>query len=158
MPQDNLPELVWQAPEFRHYPKSAGWYAALIACVVLVVAFFIIVETDLFAAISLGIIGLLILAFAAQRPQTVDITLTHKGIRFGSVFYPYKQIRSFWIVNNDRHRTLNFHTSAMVNNTIIMELAQADPETVRLYLLNFLPEHPDTEETVVQKIMHRFNF
>ncbi|MDE2311937.1 MAG: hypothetical protein KGJ93_02500 [Patescibacteria group bacterium] len=150
-------KIIWQAPEFRHYPKGYGWYFALGAISVMIVGYFAI-ERDIFAAISLGIMALLLFYFAKQQPQVVEIEITNKGIRYGAIIFPYKQIKHFWIVSNERHRTLNIHTTAWLNNMIILQLEDQNPEIVREYLINYLPEHTETEETTAQRLMHRLKF
>jgi hypothetical protein len=158
MPTQNQNSISWDAWEFKHYAKSLGWYVTLVSVFILLIAFFIIVESDIFAAVSLGIIGILIIIFSRQLPQRVTIELTEKGVHFGNLFYPYKQLKYFWVVNNDRHKTVNFTTSALVNNVVILELENEDPEEVSDFLLKYLPEHHLTEETTAQKVMHRFKF
>ena len=155
---DKTHVLSWQAHEFRPYPKNLGWYVTLISIAILVIAFFVLVENDIFAAVSLGLIAILIYLFSRQTPQRVEIELNNRGVKFDQLFYPYKQLKYFWVVHNNDHQTVNFHTSALVNNTVILELENQDPEAVRQYLLQHLPEHPETEATPVQKIMHRFKF
>ncbi len=150
--------ISWQASEFKYYPKSVGWYATLISVAVLIIAFFIIFQRDIFAAVSLGLIAILIALFSKHTPNKINIELNSKGVKFGQLFYPYKQLKYFWVVHNEHHQTINFHTSALVNNILILELEEQDPEITRIYLLQFLPEHKETEPTVVQKIMHRFKF
>ena len=158
MVDQKLKTISWQASEFRHYPKNVGWYVVLISLTILTIGFFVIVEGDIFAAVSLGILAILIFIFAGQVPQKVDIELSSKGVKFGKLFYQYKQIKYFWLVLNERHKTLNFVTSAFVNNTLILELEDQDPEIVRDYLIKYLPEHSQTEETASQRTMHRFKF
>jgi len=155
---ENQHTISWEAWEFKHYPKSLGWYVTLISVSVLVVAFFIFVESDIFAAVSLAIIAALIIIFSRQLPQKVNIELSPKGVKFGNLLYPHKQLKYFWIVNNQNHKTLNLQTSAFVNNTVILELEDQDPEVIRNYLIRYLPEHPQTEETPAQKIMHKLKF
>ena len=158
MPNENQNTLSWEAAEFKHYPKNLGWYVVLIAVALMVMAFFIIIQSDIFAAVSLGILALLIIFFAGQKPQIVEIELNSKGVRFGNITYPYKQLKYFWVVYNERHQTVNFHTSALLNSVLILELENQDPEQAREYLLQYLPEHSETEETSVQKVMHRLKF
>lgn len=150
--------ITWQAHEYKHYPKTLGWYITLVAVFVLLIAFFIIVESDFFAAVCLALICMLMIVFARQTPQRVEIELNERGIKFGNLMYPYKQLKYFWVVNNERHQTVNFHTSAMLNNVVILELEQQNPETVRNFLIRYLPEHHLTDETMAQRIMHRFKF
>ena len=150
--------ISWQAHEFRHYPKSVGWYTALISITILVIIFFVLVEKDIFAAVCLGLIAVLVILFSRQTPQRVDIELNSKGVRFDKLFYPYQQLKYFWIVETEHHKTINFHNSALVNNIVILELEDQDPEDARQYLLQYLQEHYETEPTPVQKITHRFKF
>jgi len=146
MAQQHKNNISWEAWEFKHYPKNIGWYVTLISIAILVMAFFIIVENDIFAAISLGIIAALIIIFSRHAPQRVGIELTDRGITFGNLFYPHKQLKYFWVVHNENHKTLNFHTSAFVNNILILELEDQDPFEIRDFLIKHLPEHSETEE------------
>ena len=149
--------ISWQAPEFRHYPKTTGWYVTLVAISILLIGFFAI-ERDYFAAVCLAIMTGFVLFFARQVPGTVDVELNSKHVRFGNIVFPYQQIKHFWIVNNQNHRTLNLHTTALLNNIIILELEDQDPDLIRNFLLFYLPEHSETEETAAQRIMHRLKF
>ena len=157
MSQQNK-NLSWEAWEFKHYPKNAFWYAGLIILAALVIGFFVVVEKDIFAAVSLGIIAILILLFARQTPLRVKIELNSKGIKFDRLFYPYKELKSFWVVHTPHHQTINLHASAFFNNIVILELGRQHPEEARRFLLQYLPEHLETEATSAQKIMHRFKF
>jgi hypothetical protein len=150
--------LSWEAWEFKHYPKNLGWYVVLISVAIMAMAFFIIVQTDIFAAVTLGLLAVLIIIFSRQQPQRVQIELNNRGVRFGNISYPYKQLQYFWVVHNERHQTINFHTSALVNNVLILELEDQDPELAREYLLQYLPEHTEVGETSIQKVMHKLNF
>src|ERR1051326_198536 len=118
--------ISWQAPEFRHYEKTQGWYASAIALTILLVGFFII-QNDLFAAVTMGILGTIVILFARKRPEKTDIELSSRGIKFGNLLFPYKQLQYFWVVSTQNHRTVNFHTNTYLNNTIILELEDQDP-------------------------------
>lgn len=153
----NTNTVSWQAPEFRHYHKSTGWYVTLFIIAALMIAFFIF-QQDYFGVACVAIIALLAGIFASQKPRTITITLTPTGISLENLHFPYKQLRSFWIVNNEKHRTVNFETSTVMNRHLVVELEDQNPETVHEYLLQFLPEHSETEETAIQRIMHKFRF
>lgn len=150
--------ITWTAPEFRHYEKNLGWYVTFCAVAILIMGFFGIIETDWFAAICIGILTLLALFFATQRPQPVTVELDGKGLKFGTLFFPYKQLKDFWVVQNDRHRTLNFRTTTYVNNFLIVELEDQDGEQIRQFLRRHLPEHEEIHETMAQRISHKLKF
>lgn len=149
--------LSWQAPEFRHYPKNAAWYITLIIVAVLIIAFQLL-QKDIFGAISILIFTIFVIIFSWQRPRLINIRLTTSGVAVDESFIPYKSIRYFWLVNNENHRTLNMETTAYLNRTLILQLDDQDPEQVRETLVKSVPEHPKTEETLAQRIMHRLKF
>ena len=154
----NQTSITWQAPEFKDYHKNLGWYITLTAITILTVAFFVIVEDDIFAAVTLGLIGILIFIFSRQKPQIVNIELNDRGIQFANIFYPYKQLKFFWVVHNQNHQTINVITSAFINNLLILELLDQDPEEIRKFLIKYIPEHQETQETPIQRIMHKLKF
>lgn len=157
MPPPTQQSISWQAPEFRHYEKNFGWYVTLVAISALVVGFFII-QSDFFAAITTAILAILIILFSRHKPEIVDIELTSRGVKFSNIFFPYKHLKYFWVVHNDNHKTVIFHTTAFLNNVVILELDDQDPEQVREFLLQYLPEHEQSEETTIQKIAHKLKF
>jgi hypothetical protein len=150
--------ISWEAPEFKFYEKSAGWYVTLISISILLIGFFVLIQKDIFASITMGIITLLIIFFSRQTPRTVTVELNSKGINHGAAHMPYKQIKHFWVVDKEHHKTLNFETSSYLNKIMVIELNEQDPDEVREFLLSFLIEHPDTEPTTAQRVMHWFKF
>lgn len=149
--------VFWQAPEFRHYEKTYGWYVSAVALTILLSGFFVI-QNDLFAAVTMVIMGIIVILFSRRKPEIMNIELNSKGVRFGNLLFPYKQLQYFWIVNNERHKTVNFHTNTYLNNTIILELEDQDPDQIREFLLQYLPEHTATQETPVQRLIHTVKF
>jgi hypothetical protein len=158
MANQNQKTISWQAPEFRHYEKDPAWYVTLTAISVLIVGFFII-QKDYFGAITMAIIGAMLVFFSRQTPQIVDIELNDKHIKFGNMVFPYKHLKSFWVVNSENHKTLNLETTTYINNLVILELEDQNPEEIRSFLQDYLPEHPqNTRETFAQKLMHKLKF
>ncbi len=154
----DTPLLSWEASEFKHYPKNMAWYLTLGIIVALIIAFQVIFQKDYFGAISLGIIAIFIFIFAMHRPGKIQISLSSEGLHMEKSFIPYSQMKYFWIVNNDDHKTLNIETTAYINRTILVELEAQDPNEVREILLSQVAEHSSTEETPIQRLIHRLKF
>ncbi len=150
-------KISWHAPEYRHYEKNAGWYVTLISIVILIIGFFL-VQKDAFAAITTGLLGVLVVVFSRQKPEIVPVELDHKALKMGKIEIPYKQIKHFWVVHNEKHKTVNLETTTLVNNMVILELEDQDPEQIRQFLSRYLPEHPETEPTPIQRITHWLKF
>ena len=157
MAQQTPAPITWEAPEYPHYEKNIGWYVTLFAVSLLIVAYFAF-HDDYFAAVTTAILAGFVFYFARQRPRQVLIELTHQSIKFGRITYPYKQLKYFWIVNTPHHKTVNFGGTTYLNNTIILELVDQDPDEIRAFLLQYLPEHTETEATLAQRISHRLRF
>ena len=157
MSDENQTVISWTAPEFRYYEKTLGWYVSLVAITLLLIVFFVF-EKDVFAAVSMGILGVLVGLFSLQKPREVNIVLTDSGVNFGNIHFPYKQLKYFWIVNTDNHRTLNLEASTVINHTLIIELLNENEEQIRKFLLRHLQEHHQTRETFAQKISHKLKF
>ena len=149
--------LEWQAPEFRHYPKNAAWFITYAIIVALLVAYEI-VQHDWFGAISIIIIAGLFAAFALHKPKEVMIRLTTHGLHIDDTNIPYDNIRHFWIVDTENHKTLNIETTAYLNHQLSIELHEQDPDEVQEILEELLPENDQAQETAIQKIAHRFKF
>ncbi len=149
--------IEWQAPEFRHYPKNAAWFITLVIIVGLLVAYQIF-QHDWFGAISVVLISILFGAFAMHKPNIVTVVISTLGIHIDDTYIPYNNIKQFWIVENENHKTLNLNTTAYLNHHLSIELDDQDAEEVRDILSELLPEKVDAEETPVQRIAHKIKF
>ena len=83
----------------------------------------------------------------------MEIELNSHGVRFGNITYPYKQLKYFWVVHNERHQTINFHTSALLNSVLILELEDQDPEEAREFIFcNISPNTPKPKKRQYKKL------
>ena len=99
------------------------------------------------------------LMFALRKPQTMTCELSGVGINLGKSTYPYKNIRRFWIIYDPPHNTtLNFETTAYLNSTISVELANQNPFEVKEFLNGFLPEDLEKEESMTDAIARKLKF
>ncbi len=153
------PETIieWQAPEFRHYPKNAAWFITFGLIVVMLIAYQIF-QSDWFGAISLLIIAILFAAFALHRPKEVNVQISTHGVHIDDTHIPYTHIKQFWIVENEKHYTLNLETTAYLNHLLAIELNDQDADEVHEILSELLPENQDVEENLAQRIAHKFKF
>ncbi|HYF05699.1 MAG TPA: hypothetical protein VEA59_06040 [Patescibacteria group bacterium] len=147
----------WEAPQFRYYEKNFGWYLTL-GVVVLLLSGYMFIQADYFGAASFLIIGALIFWLSRVKPRTIVVELSDKGIHLDDVHIPYKQIEFFWVVDNAHHSTLNLHTTSTLQKLVIIQLESQDPDEIRDFLLELVPEHHETTETITQAIAHKFKF
>lgn len=147
MENKNLPESVtWNALSHTQAARPAAWYL-IFGIISLALIFFGIYNHSILMVITFCVIILSVLLFTNQRPSTLVYKATKTGIISGNTIYPYKTVKTFWIIYNPPVvKTLNFETSAYLNNLISLELGNQDPMELKLFLSQYIPEDLDREE------------
>ena len=138
--------ITWQAREFHYYKKSADWYWILgiisvvgaVLAIVLGGANLLFAALILFAGVALGIMG-------AKRPGMIEYEANERGVVAGDTLYIYQALDSFWIDPRSDDPRLILKSQKTYLPYIIIHIENIDPETVRAYLLQFLPEEPMQE-------------
>jgi len=119
---------------------------------------FSIYTRNLMTIITFVLISVIALFFALQRPQLVTFKLTSTGISANRIFYPYRNIKKFWIVYGSQAKALHFETIAYLNSQVSLELGKQDPLEVRQFLKKYLPEDLDKEEPFADILARRLKF
>jgi hypothetical protein len=149
--------LKWEAPEFKHHPKSIQWYTLFAIITIGLITYGIYIH-DWLTSTTFFVLAMALLVFTTQRPTKVTHELTATGIRVKSTFFPYKNIRKLWIIYTKENKTLNLETTAYVNNQITLQLGKENPLTIREYLKSYLSEDLNQEETLTDIISRKIKF
>ena len=157
MPNNHqLPESVtWKAQSHQVQTRTSVWYAGF-GFVSLGLILFAIFTHSVITLITFVLMIAVMLILSAQAPRSLTYKLTKTGIAAGSTVYPYKIIKTFWIVYNPPEvKTLNFETSAYLNNKISLELNEQDPVMVKRFLSQYLVENLDRDESITETLARR---
>ena len=156
MSDQKLPEtLSWQAPSHVQLPRSAGWYIAF-SVVSLGLLFYAAYTHSLLTFITFILIIGVVLLLSGQAPRATTYKVTKTGIAVGNTLYPFKVIKKFWIIYNPpTTKTLNFETSAYVNNKIALQLGNQDPVQLKLVLSQYLTEDLEAEESITEALARK---
>ena len=131
------------------------WYIlfTIVAGGLLVFGFF---SDSLITILICGLIVLLGFIYSHRKPRVMHHELTATGIVLGDTIYPYKNIKTFWIIYEPPHiKTLNLETTAYLNSHVVVQLGNQDPVMVKLFLKNFLEEDLNREESFVDLISRK---
>lgn len=154
MPSGSLP-IRWRAYEHDHTERGADWYWALGITAAATAITSILFGNVLFALLIIAAataLGLL----ARREPPVVDFELSDDGIQVGSILHPYENIISFWVDDvTDTTPTLLVDTIAFMAPNLVIPLADTDPNLVRTYLRERVPEVP-MQEPLAHKILEFF--
>lgn len=149
-------EMRWHAPEFITYEKGPDWYWAVGVISVTLAVAAIVFGNILFALVIL--IGAVALSMQASRdPEIREFSIDRQGVQIDDTLYPYSSLVSFWVENNPHEQKLLLQSEKVWMPYIVAPIAEVDPEEVRNFLIQYLPEE-EHQEPLSQKIMEYLGF
>ena len=153
-----MQNISWEAAEFKQHSKTQIWYI-IFAIVSLLLIGYAIYQKSLITTIAFILLSAVSLAFALKKPTKLTHHITSTGIVVGDIIYPYKTIKSFWIVYDPPQvKTLNFETTAYLNRFITVQLEAQDPVAVKVALKKYLVEDLDREESFSEALARKLKF
>jgi hypothetical protein len=155
---ENKNEISWKAREYVYYEKNPGWYI-IIGVIGLLVLAYALLTRDYTMFVTLLVVLIVGVAFAARKPRTITVTLSGSGLAVGREAYPFSNLKSFWIVYRPPEvKVLYLETTNYVNRDLTVQLENQDPNEVRKFLLKFLPEDLRREEEYVEQLLRKLRF
>lgn len=152
-------KIFWQSLEHsNHKPKGSDWFWA-----VGVVAVGVVILSFYFGNILFGIIialfALVAGMLANKKPDLHSFEISRKGVRVGTLLYPFSNLESFWVEDTDYEDKIIFKTKKTMRSFLIIpfDSTKTDPELLRDFLLDYLDEE-ELEEPLHQKIMEFLGF
>jgi hypothetical protein len=147
--------ISWKTVDFKQQPKNKFWYPTFLLLSIGLIVFAIYSKSTItLIAFSLLVITVFIASF--QKPKMITCKITKTGITAEKNYYPFKNIKKFWILYSPPIvTTLNLETTAYLNNTIAIELGDQNPLAVKAFLQKYLPEDLDKEESVTDVLSRK---
>ncbi len=158
MAENNLKSLKWQVPEYHAPERSKSWYiiALIFIVICLFLSFFTVNSWKVeFLGYNSNFLFALILIMAAiitifnesRPPMIVDIELGPEGIKTGSKFYDYDEIKHFSVIYKPKQsvKSMYLEFKNSIRPRLAIPLRRMDALTVRNYLVRYLDE--DLERT-----------
>ena len=147
-----IQNITWKSLNHEDTHRPASWYLGL-AVIGLGLVAFAVYNHSILMGLTFIVGVLVLLIVSTQRPHTVTYKLSSSSISSGTVTYPYKAIKKFWIIYNPPEvKTLNFETTAYLNNVITLPLGDEDPLAIKTFLSQYLPEDLDREESLSERL------
>ena len=130
--------LSWRAEEHQHIVRGSDWYWALgivaASCALTAILFgnVLFAIVIVVAAATFGII-------ASQPPRVSDFALTKDGLSIDDEFYPYTDMRAFWIEDTDEPLLL-IDTPRFMTPDLAVPLNSEQAPAVHAILAERVPE------------------
>jgi len=145
----------WSFPEYVKAKRSKNWYFFTTIIVLALLTYAILTTNFLFALII--ILGVTILIISGKRePKEVDFKITEDGLEVDKDFYPYKDIKHFWIVYEPPEvKTLFIVFRNMLKPRLSIPLEDQDPVKIRKILLQYIEENLEKEDEPISDYLKR---
>jgi hypothetical protein len=145
--------LTWDALSFEKKAKDYRWY--LIAGVLILAAIgFLVWQKDWFTIVILLIVSAILFWYVrTTKPQKITYKITPLGIFADARLYPFAEIHSFWLVYNEKVKTLYLAFTRKYLPTLVINVGEVDPVTLKNVLLRRIPEQEKRGENLIDKIV-----
>jgi len=137
--------MDWKTEEFAYHEKTRNWFIAGGILFFLIVGYFAY-SKQLITALTFLLLGFTIYIFSIKKPRTINCFITHQGITVDEVFYPFKEIESFWIFFEPpdfKFISLKHKKQYLPYSQI--PIGDEDPMKIRKILMEYLPEEEQQE-------------
>ena len=148
--------ISWETAEHAYNEKTSDWY-----WIVGIVGLTIAILAWLFGNALLGgvmIVGTLtIMLHGAKRPRIIRVELNGNGVRIGSHFHPYNQLKAFSLDEESDPQVLVLDIKSPLLRDVHLFLHDISAENVRQFLLDHLDEKYH-EPSFAEGLIHYLGF
>ncbi|MDP3975607.1 MAG: hypothetical protein Q8P95_01700 [bacterium] len=145
--------MEWLTPAYLSLPKSKGWYA-LMSLIVLGFVMYGMLTGAYVISVTFLILAGVSYWHQTQRVPVVKVEISDIGVRFGSKYYPYDQIKSFWIFRESEPHLLNLSLYKGVQRDLSIILPEEiDSAHLREYLLLQIQEETGKRESFSDQLI-----
>ncbi|HET8574656.1 MAG TPA: hypothetical protein VFM02_00595 [Candidatus Paceibacterota bacterium] len=148
--------VSWRAPEYIYREKSTDWYWIL-GIITIAFAILAIVLNNLLFGIFILIAGFTAAMYGSRKPDILHFHADERGIQMESKLYPYQTLDFFWIDETGEEVILIIESKKRTSPYIIFPVAGIDPDKLRNYLNQFIPEEY-IERPWTEQILDRIGF
>ena len=151
----------WEVDEYIERDRSNGWFWTVGLIVLTGIVISIILKNFVFAMFLLVAAGTLSV-FIFRKPERLAVTIDNRGVQIEHTFYPYKELKQFWVEPEEGGRNGVRQVFFMTSRTVIPELSielteDVDADKLRSYLLRKIPEG-EIQESLAHQVMESLGF
>lgn len=100
--------ITWEAPEYIEHHHGASWYLGLaLSALVLAAVVYLGSSRDIFAAIIVLALGVIVGVFASHKPGIAKYAIDRTGLSINAKNYRYGDYKSFSIIREGDYSSVN---------------------------------------------------
>ena len=150
-----MKEIAWIGEEHRYIERGSDWYWAL-GIIVISTAFTALLFNNVLFALLIVVGGITMGMLAMRPPATVKFKLDERGLLIGDTFYPYEEMRAFWI-EEEPIPLLLIDTPRIMSPDLVIPLTDVDITAVHMAFADRVPEI-ELHESPIYRIVEFFGF
>ncbi|MBI4262130.1 hypothetical protein HY624_01235 [Candidatus Uhrbacteria bacterium] len=155
--QPSLPSMIqWTVPEFPQYVRGQWWYVWVGVCTLVLLSYAVYTANFLFALIIfMG--ALIVFLHSTKTPSPLSVALDGRGLTIGDRQYPYRDLRSFWIVYDPPDvQAIHILFRSSVKPRLSLQLMDQNPVVIREFLRQFVEENLKEDDEPLTDTLSRF--
>ncbi|MFA6474937.1 MAG: hypothetical protein WCV88_01905 [Patescibacteria group bacterium] len=145
----------WNIPEFIQYEHTIGWYIVVGGLGIVLLIQALATGNFLFAIIIL-LAAAIVYMHERRHPEMLEFMILEGGIMLGTTYYPYKDLKTFWVIYEPGVKLLYFGVNQVLRKELPIHLEEQNPLVIRRILLNYLEEDIDKEDESTEEALARF--
>ena len=98
--QAGMEPVRWQAHEYIHHEKGAGWFIGFGVAVVVLIAMAIFVIQSITFAILIPVMAAALIVYSHRPPRLIDYTLSRQGLHINDRLYAFSEFKSFGVIHD----------------------------------------------------------
>jgi hypothetical protein len=149
--------VSWQASEYLHHQKSAGWYLTAFGAIVFASVVAYVITRDMFGPGSVVALGALMLVAAGRRPRIMNYIVDLHGIVVGSKEHSYDDFQSFSVVREDAVESIMLIPQKRFMPNINLYFGPNEAQRVFDILSEHLPLEDKTKDNI-DRFLHKIRF
>lgn len=146
--------LRWSGGEYERRQRSTSWFVATGGIAGLLVIFGILSKSYFFI-LFVALAYVVFMMYERKMPAQFDFSISAEGVAVGNKLHKFSELKSFWIMLVEGSMELSLETEKTLLPYIKLPLKNIDPERVRSFLRNYLPEK-EHDDFLTDKIERNF--
>ncbi len=154
-PEHGKPVFGWEVPEYPKYERSRLWYlgALLLGALLL---FFAFRSGNFLFAVIIVMFGIIIFLNTLREPSEFTFSLTERGMVWGKYYYPFIDIKNFWIVYQPPGvKNIYFEFKSVLHPRIQVPIYEQDPVVLREFLKKVVKEDATRQDEPLTDFLGR---
>lgn len=155
---DDTITISWRAFEHHHKEHTSDWYWAL-GIATLSSAFIALLLSNVLFALVIALAGLTLGLVAMRTPEEMGFELTHRGLTAHREFFPFSDMRAFWIAPDQFGEPHLFvDTPRIMTPDVIIPIPEEYRDEIRSMLLDAGVVEREMSEPIPHQILEFFGF